>query len=76
MAEILERETEEYYKMDPDPFDDRHPAHTMPVCALGHLMRTLSKNDDFMNTVLVILSFDSWFCQFVEKEKFVYCIKF
>ncbi|XP_055999036.1 DDB1- and CUL4-associated factor 1-like isoform X3 [Ostrea edulis] len=51
MAEILERETEEYYKMDPDPFDDRHPAHTMPVCALGHLMRTLSKNDDFMNTL-------------------------
>jgi len=25
LAEIIERETEAYYKMDPDPFDDRHP---------------------------------------------------
>ena len=25
MAEIVEKETEAYYKMDPDPFDDRHP---------------------------------------------------
>jgi len=25
MSEIIERETEAYYKMDPDPFDDRHP---------------------------------------------------
>jgi len=25
MAEIVERETEAWYKMDPDPFDDRHP---------------------------------------------------
>jgi len=25
MSEIIEKETEAYYKMDPDPFDDRHP---------------------------------------------------
>jgi len=25
LSEIIERETEAYYKMDPDPFDDRHP---------------------------------------------------
>lgn len=25
LAEIVERETEAWYKMDPDPFDDRHP---------------------------------------------------
>ena len=25
LAEIIEKETEAYYKMDPDPFDDRHP---------------------------------------------------
>jgi len=25
LAEIIERETEAFYKMDPDPFDDRHP---------------------------------------------------
>jgi len=28
LAEIIERETEAYYKMDPDPFDDRHPGNT------------------------------------------------
>lgn len=26
LAEIVERETETYLKMDPDPFDDRHPS--------------------------------------------------
>ena len=25
LAEMIERETEAYFKMDPDPFDDRHP---------------------------------------------------
>lgn len=25
MAELVEKETEAWYKMDPDPFDDRHP---------------------------------------------------
>jgi len=29
LAEIIERETEAYYKMDPDPFDDRHPGIVM-----------------------------------------------
>nr|XP_022300005.1 DDB1- and CUL4-associated factor 1-like isoform X2 [Crassostrea virginica] len=52
MAELLERETEEYYKMDPDPFDDRHPGRAVPTCALGHLMKTLFKNEDFMNKLV------------------------
>lgn len=51
MAELLERETEEYYKMDPDPFDDRHPGRAVPTCALGHLMKTLFKSEEFMNKV-------------------------
>ena len=25
MCEIFEKKTEAYYKMDPDPMDDRHP---------------------------------------------------
>ena len=37
--------------MDPDPFDDRHPGRAVPTCALGHLMKTLFKNEDFMNKV-------------------------
>lgn len=52
MAELLERETEEYYKMDPDPFDDRHPGRAVPTCALGHLMKTLFKSEEFMNKLV------------------------
>ena len=26
IAELVEKETEAWYKMDPDPFDDRHPS--------------------------------------------------
>ena len=25
ISELIEKETEEYHKADPDPFDDRHP---------------------------------------------------
>ena len=25
IAELVERENESYHKLDPDPFDDRHP---------------------------------------------------
>lgn len=25
ISELVEKETEEYHKADPDPFDDRHP---------------------------------------------------
>ncbi|KAK3101991.1 hypothetical protein FSP39_007955 [Pinctada imbricata] len=49
MAELIETETEAYFKMDPDPFDDRHPGRANPTCALGHLMKLLFKNEDFMN---------------------------
>ncbi|KAM7301190.1 DDB1 and CUL4-associated factor 1 isoform X3 [Ixodes scapularis] len=52
MAELLEKETEAYLKMDPDPFDDRHPGRAHPDCTLGHLLKTLFKNDDFMNKLV------------------------
>lgn len=38
--------------MDPDPFDDRHPSRARPTCSLGIILKTLFKNDDFMNKVL------------------------
>lgn len=31
LSDIIERETEEFYKMDPDPFDDRHPGILSPM---------------------------------------------
>ena len=52
LSEIIERETEEFYKMDPDPFDDRHPGRSNPTCTLGHLMKALFKNDNFMNKLV------------------------
>ncbi|KAK3540510.1 hypothetical protein QTP70_032474 [Hemibagrus guttatus] len=47
ISELVERETEEYHKADPDPFDDRHPGRANPECMLGHLLKILFKNDDF-----------------------------
>lgn len=29
ISELVEKETEEYHKADPDPFDDRHPGMSM-----------------------------------------------
>ena len=52
MAEIVEKETESYYKMDPDPFDDRHPSRARPDCSLGILLKMIFKNDDFMNRLV------------------------
>ncbi|XP_036064990.1 DDB1- and CUL4-associated factor 1-like isoform X1 [Onychomys torridus] len=52
MSELIEKETEEYHKGDPDPFDDRHPVRVAPDCMLGHLLRLLSTNADFMNTLM------------------------
>uniref|UniRef100_A0A7N6BIG3 DDB1- and CUL4-associated factor 1 n=1 Tax=Anabas testudineus TaxID=64144 RepID=A0A7N6BIG3_ANATE len=52
LALLVEKETEEYHKADPDPFDDRHPGRADPECVLGHLLKILFKNDDFMNTLV------------------------
>ncbi|KAJ8047078.1 DDB1- and CUL4-associated factor 1 [Holothuria leucospilota] len=52
MAEVIEKETENFLKLDPDPFDDRHPARVYPDCALGELFTALFKDDDFMHTLV------------------------
>lgn len=52
LAELVEKETEAYLKMDPDPFDDRHPSRAHPDCTLGHLLKALFKNDEFMNKLV------------------------
>ncbi|OQR67698.1 protein VPRBP-like, partial [Tropilaelaps mercedesae] len=52
LCEIVERENELYLKMDIDPFDDRHPSRTNPNSALGSLLKTLFRNDDFMDTLV------------------------
>ncbi|XP_029006472.1 DDB1- and CUL4-associated factor 1-like isoform X2 [Betta splendens] len=52
MSELIERETREYHKADPDPFDDRHPGRADPDCMLGQLLKMLFLNDDFTNALL------------------------
>ena len=51
LAEIMEAEIENFLKMDPDPFDDRHPGRVDPNCALGDLLTALFKNNNFMDKV-------------------------
>ncbi|ESO82730.1 hypothetical protein LOTGIDRAFT_184499, partial [Lottia gigantea] len=52
LAEIIETETEAYYKLDLDPFDDRHPDRADPNSGLGKCLKLLSKNDQFLNEMV------------------------
>lgn len=52
ISELIERQTAEYHKADPDPFDDRHPGRADPDCMLGQLLKMLFVNDDFTNALL------------------------
>ena len=59
LAEIIEQETENYYKMDPDPFDERHPSRTDPDCNFGHILKVLFRKEIFMTKVGLV-----FFCTF------------
>lgn len=48
-------ETENYYKMDPDPFDERHPSRADPDCQLGLMLKVLFRKDVFMTKVTNII---------------------
>lgn len=52
LAEIVEVETENYLKMDPDPFDERHPSRTDPSGTLGQVLKALFKKENFTNKVM------------------------
>lgn len=52
LAELIEIETENYLKMDPDPFDERHPSRTDPDCKLGQILKLLFRKDNFMNKLV------------------------
>ncbi|KAK6624133.1 hypothetical protein RUM44_010991 [Polyplax serrata] len=52
LAEIVEAEIEAYMKMDPDPFDERHPSRADPNCNLGHVLKVIFKKDAFMNKLV------------------------
>ncbi|XP_072760257.1 protein mahjong isoform X1 [Anoplolepis gracilipes] len=52
LADIIELETENYMKMDPDPFDERHPSRTDPECNFGHILKVLFRKDNFMTKLI------------------------
>jgi HIV-1 Vpr-binding protein len=60
LSEIVEYETIEYLKMDPDPFDERHPSKTHPDCALGHTLKVLFKKESFMNKLALEYMKETW----------------
>lgn len=47
----MEVETENYLKMDPDPFDERHPSRTDPSGTLGQVLKALFRKENFTNKV-------------------------
>lgn len=57
LADIIELETENYMKMDPDPFDERHPSRTDPECNFGHILKILFRKDNFMTKVIVFIRY-------------------
>ncbi|XP_045592947.1 DDB1- and CUL4-associated factor 1 isoform X3 [Procambarus clarkii] len=52
LCELFERETINFLKKDPDPFDDRHPVTSEPECALGQILRALFKKDNFVTKLV------------------------
>nr|CAD7256367.1 unnamed protein product [Timema shepardi] len=63
LAELIEAQTENYLKMDPDPFDERHPSRTDPDCALGHILKVVFRKDAFMNKLVNDYLKDNYFAR-------------
>ncbi|XP_020297842.1 protein VPRBP isoform X2 [Pseudomyrmex gracilis] len=61
LADIIELETENYYKMDPDPFDERHPSRTDPECNFGQILKVLFRKDNFMTKLINDYLRDTYF---------------
>lgn len=69
LADIIELEIENYMKMDPDPFDERHPSRTDPECNFGHILKVLFRKDNFMTKVYAIA--DGKICINILKLQFI-----
>ncbi|KAB7500608.1 Protein VPRBP [Armadillidium nasatum] len=61
LCELFERETVNFLKQDPDPFDDRHPVTSKPECALGQILRALFKKDAFVTKLVNHYLRDTYF---------------
>lgn len=56
---LLEKEANAYVLQDPDPFDDRHPGRSIPDCVLGHLLKVLCEDEEFVNKLLTSYIFNA-----------------
>ncbi len=45
LADALEAETDAFYSLDPDPYDERHPSRIFPTCGLGTLLKLYFKKE-------------------------------
>jgi len=74
LADIIEIETENYMKMDPDPFDERHPSRTDPECNFGHILKILFRKDNFMTKVIIFKTVYKYFLLLLESSRSIcYC---
>uniref|UniRef100_A0A5K3FKM0 LisH domain-containing protein n=2 Tax=Mesocestoides corti TaxID=53468 RepID=A0A5K3FKM0_MESCO len=46
-AELFEEQINAFYRVDPDPLDDRHPLRSESSCELGQLLRLITSHDSF-----------------------------
>jgi len=61
LSQFLEKEMQDYLKLDPDPFDDRrHPSRTHPNCSFGHTLKLLFKKDIFMTKLVHDYLRENW----------------
>lgn len=70
MSELIEKETEEYRKGDPDPFDDRHPGET---CSLKPCSTFLTKKNCL--TGIVYTEVASCMLSFKIADLLKYCLR-
>ncbi|GBP38183.1 Protein mahjong [Eumeta japonica] len=73
LAEIIESETENFMKKDPDPFDERHPSRTDPECALGHALKVMFKKDNFMTKCELASDPCGFLRRFLSIRIYTYC---
>ncbi|VDN35005.1 unnamed protein product [Gongylonema pulchrum] len=49
ISKLLEEAEDEYIMLDPDPLDERRPFKRHPSCVLGHLIKVINRNEEFIN---------------------------
>ena len=48
LSELLEKEMDTFYGLDPDPYDDRHPSRIFPACGFGTLLKLFFKKEQMV----------------------------